>query len=180
MNGNHVMVDIETLGTRPGDVILSIGAVWFAPDKGIKSSLHISIDVESSKAAGLRAQKSTLDWWAQQSDEARTAAFAGELSLESALKQFAMWVPKSGAENDLRVWGNGANFDNALLAAAYRAMKIEPPWKYWNDRCYRTMASMFMKTKVERVGTGHNALDDATTQALRLLKMREEAGFKLN
>jgi exodeoxyribonuclease VIII len=97
--------------------------------------------------------------------------------LESALKQFTMWLPKDA--DMLRIWGNGANFDNALLAAMYRAAKMEAPWHYWNDRCYRTIAAMFMKTKVERVGTGHNALDDATTQALRLLKMQEEAGFNL-
>ena len=177
MDINHVMIDIETLGTRPGDVILSIGAVWFAPGESVKSSFHISIDSESSKEAGLRAQKSTLEWWGKQSPEARAIAFAGEYSLESALKQFTMWLPKG--KEELRVWGNGANFDNALVAAAYRAVKMEMPWHYWNDRCYRTISAMFMKTKVERVGTGHNALDDATTQALRLLKMQEEAGFKL-
>lgn len=179
MDKNHVMLDLETLGTRPGDVILSIGAVWFAPKIGIKSSFHVSIDPASSKAAGLRAQKSTLEWWEKQSDEAKAAAFAGELSLESAIKQFAMWLPKGTAENTTCIWGNGANFDNAMLAAAYRALKLEVPWPYWNDRCYRTISAMFMKTKVERVGTGHNALDDATTQALRLLKMQEEAGFEL-
>lgn len=177
MNINHVMIDVETLGTRPGDVILSIGAVWFAPKIGVKSSFHISIDSESSKAAGLRAQRSTLEWWSKQSPEARAVAFGGEYSLESALKQFTMWLPKDA--DMLRIWGNGANFDNALLAAMYRAAKMEAPWHYWNDRCYRTIAAMFMKTKVERVGTGHNALDDATTQALRLLKMQEEAGFNL-
>lgn len=176
METNHAMIDIETLGTRPGDVILSIGAVWFSVTDGIKSSVHISIDTESSKAAGLRAQKSTLEWWSKQSEQARTVAFSGELSLESALKQFTMWLPKG--ENTM-VWGNGANFDNALMAAAYRAMKMPVPWPYWNDRCYRTISSMFMKTKVERVGTGHNALDDATTQALRLIQMAKDNGFAL-
>lgn len=176
MERNHVMLDIETLGTRPGDVILSIGAVWFSVEDGIKSSVHISIDAESSKAAGLRAQKSTLEWWSKQSDEARAAAFSGELSLESALKQFTMWLPKG---DNVVVWGNGANFDNALMAAAYRAIKLPTPWPYWNDRCYRTISAMFMKTKIERVGTGHNALDDATTQALRLIQMAKDNSFEL-
>jgi exodeoxyribonuclease VIII len=87
-----------------------------------------------------------------------------------------MWMPPKDAS---RVWGNGANFDNALVAAAYRANKMDLPWDYWNDRCYRTIAAMFMKTRVDRVGTGHHALDDAKTQALRLLKMQEDHGFKL-
>jgi len=174
MNYTLCSLDLETLGTRPGDTILSIGACLFSPEKGIYSEMHISIDQESSKAAGLRAQKSTVEWWSQQSPEAQKAAFKGEYSLESALKNFKMWLP----ENTL-VYGNGAAFDNALLAAAYRAMKMEQPWKHWHDRCYRTIAAMFMKYKTERVGTHHNALDDAKTQALRLMDMAKESGFIL-
>jgi hypothetical protein len=36
-----------------------------------------------------------------------------------------------------------------------------------------------MKFKTERVGTYHNALDDAKTQALRLIAMAKESGFVL-
>lgn len=172
----HVMIDIETLGTRPGDTILSIGAVKFSVDKGIEGEFYTTIDAESCKAAGLKAQKSTLKWWGEQSAEARAAAFKGELPLNLALTKLTMWMPP--LDNAI-VWGNGANFDNALVAAAYRAVDMDTPWHYYNDRCYRTMASMFMRTKVERVGTGHHALDDAKTQALRLIRMAEDHGFSL-
>ena len=176
MELNHVMVDIETLGTRPGDIILSIGAVKFSQEKGLGEEFYVTIDPESCKAAGLRAQKSTLEWWGKQSEEARKAAFKGEFSLEVALTKLTMWMPPF---DTALVWGNGANFDNALVAAAYRAVKHDVPWNYWNDRCYRTISSMFMKHKVERVGTGHVALDDAKTQALRLLRMAEDHKFVL-
>lgn len=176
MNYKYCMLDLETLGTRPGDTILSIGAVLFSPEAGITSEFYVTINQESSKAAGLRAQRSTIEWWQKQSPEAQAAAFKGELSLESALKQFSMWL---NATDNTLVYGNGANFDNALLAAAYRAAKIEVPWKFWNDRCYRTIAAMFMKSRVERVGTYHHALDDARTQALRLVQMCKESGLVL-
>jgi hypothetical protein len=170
----YCMLDLETLGTRPGDVILSIGAVLFEPGKGITSEFYVTVNQQSSRDAGLRAQKSTIEWWQKQSPEAQAAAFKGELSLESALKQFMMWLPP-----ETLVYGNGANFDNAMLAAAYRALKMEAPWKFWHDRCYRTIAAMFMKYRTERVGTYHNALDDAKTQALRLMAMCEESGLVL-
>lgn len=176
MNYRYCMVDIETLGTRPGDTILSIGAVLFTPEDGITSEFYVTINQDSCKAAGLRAQKSTIEWWQKQSPEARAAAFKGELSLESALKQFAMWL---NATETTLVYGNGANFDNALIAAAYRALKMEAPWKFWCDRCYRTLSAMFAKSKLERVGTYHNALDDAKTQALRLIQMCKESGLVL-
>jgi hypothetical protein len=172
----NVMIDIETLGTRPGDTILSIGAVKFTAEEGITEEFYVTIDPETSKAAGLRAQKSTLEWWEKQSPEARAAAFKGEVSLNVALTKLTMWMPPL---DSVLVWGNGANFDNTLVAAAYRAMKMDVPWHYWNDRCYRTIANMFLKTRVERVGTGHHALDDAKTQTLRLLKMQEEVKFTL-
>lgn len=172
----HVMLDLETLGTRPGDIVLSIGAVKFDADAGLGEEFYLTIDAESCKAAGLRAQKSTLEWWAKQSPEAREAAFKGEFSLNVALTKFSMWMPPL---DDAVVWGNGANFDNALLAAAYRAMKMDTPWKFWNDRCYRTISAMFLRSRVERVGTHHNALDDAKTQALRLITMAQDGKFDL-
>lgn len=178
MQYNHIMLDVESLGTRPGDIILSIGAVWFTPGGEEKSKFYCTINKDSSREAGLRAQKSTLEWWGKQAPEAQAAAFKGEFSLESTLTQFKMWLPPG--ENTL-IYGNGANFDNALLAAAYRAMKMDVPWKYWNDRCYRTLASMFMnqRTKVERSGVYHNALDDARTQMQRLCLMVKEHGLVL-
>ena len=172
----HVMLDLETLGTRPGDTILSIGAVKFDAEKGLGEEFYVTIKPDSCKEAGLKAQKSTIEWWGKQSEEAKAAAFKGEFTLEAALLKLSMWMPPI---EQAVVWGNGANFDNALLAAAYRAVKMDPPWNFWNDRCYRTISSMFMKSRVERVGTYHNALDDAKTQALRLITMAEESKFVL-
>jgi hypothetical protein len=176
MNRRHVMIDLETLGTRPGDTILSIGAVKFDADKEIIEKFYVTIDPESCKAAGLRAQKSTLEWWGKQSEAARTAAFKGEFTLDVALLKLTMWMPPL---DDAVVWGNGANFDNALLAAAYRALKMDVPWHFWNDRCYRTVFALFAKAKKKNVGVEHNALDDAVTQAMTLIELAKTHGFEL-
>ena len=178
MSQVHVMIDLETLGTRPGDALLSIGAVKFAQkDDPIIEKFYIAINPESCKEAGLRAQKSTLDWWDKQSEEARSAAFSGTMSLEHALIKLAMWMPPM---DNAVVWGNGANFDNALLAAAYRAVKADTPWHFWNDRCYRTIRAMFgPKDRKKNVGVAHNALDDAVTQALDLVEIAAACKFEL-
>ena len=168
MSKQQCMVDLETLGTRPGDCILSLGAVLFC-DSGITSEMYITIDQNSSKAVGMRAQKSTIEWWQKQSPEARASAFKGEYSIETALVMFAMWLPKNSC-----VWGNGANFDNTLLAAAYRLVKKDIPWEFWNDRCYRTIKSLFPQVEMARVGTHHNALDDAKSQALHLIDINNK------
>ena len=122
----HVMLDLETLGTRPGDIILSIGAVKFSVDTGLGEGVYLTIDAESCRTAGLRAQKSTLEWWAKQSSEAREAAFKGEFSLNVALTKFSMWMPPV---DDAVVWGNGANFDNALPAKRRHRAPQHEPWQ---------------------------------------------------
>jgi exodeoxyribonuclease VIII len=45
------------------------------------------------------------------------------------------------------------------------------PWRHWNDRCYRTVKSLYPDVKLERVGTHHNAVDDAESQARHLIAM---------
>ena len=69
------------------------------------------------------------------------------------------------------MWGNGAAFDNAILSTAYALCEIEPPWIYWNDRCYRTVKSLNRSIPFIRLGTHHNALSDAESQATHLMQI---------
>ena len=138
---NHVLLDLETLGTRPGDCILSIGAVVFSLDEGITSEFYVTVDSNRCRELGFKAQKSTVEWWGKQSKVAQEAAFKGELSPETAFKQFTMWLPE-----DTTLWGNGADFDNVLMTSALNLLKIEVPWKFWNNRCYRTVKNLFPMT----------------------------------
>lgn len=167
MSYPHVMVDLETLDTRPTAAIISIGAVVFH-GAGKGSEFYTAVDQNSAIAAGLTASPKTLEWWAGQSAAARTVfTDPNRLELRHALIRFAEFLPR-----DCRLWGNGAAFDNAILANAYAALGIDPPWKFWNDRCYRTLVAICPAPRVQR-GTHHNALDDAKSQADHLLTFGE-------
>lgn len=109
-------------------------------------------------------------WWLQQSDAARSAFKGNDNAPDicEALHKFAQWFNTTGGEE---VWGNGAMFDNTILGNAYRNNDIEIPWKFWNDRCYRTIKNLHADIKLERVGTYHNAVDDAESQALHLINI---------
>ena len=174
INPELVMLDLETLGTRPGDAILSIGAVKFSPSQGISATFYRTISGESCKEIGLRATKATLEWWAKQDEKVRKEAFKGEWHIKKVLEDFTIWL-----HPDSILYGNGANFDNALLGAAYRAAGLDVPWKFWNDRCFRTLKNMFMKHRVERTGAEHHALEDAKYQALQLIQMVKDNGLEL-
>lgn len=168
MEKQEVMVDIETLGNGSHACILSIGACLFKPHgQGIDSHFEIFVDPESCEKFGRKIDASTVMWWMDaQRDAARKEMMAPalpRLPLDVALRAFNEWF---GA--DKPVWGNGATFDNVILANAYKAAGVEQPWKFWNDRCYRTMKNVAPSVKLTRVGTHHSAAQDAVTQALHL------------
>lgn len=162
---NHVMIDLETLGNRPGCIVLSIGAVWF-DERQMLQDFYAEIGQKSSEHHGLRADMSTVYWWEEQNEGARSllertrTGINSDTSLPVVLKLFSEWLPPSPI-----IWGNGASFDNIILAECYKAAGIEMPWKFWNDRCYRTLKNMFPDVSFVRSGTHHNALDDARSQA---------------
>ena len=61
--------------------------------------------------------------------------------------------------------------DNVILRSAYQRRRIEPPWLWWNDRCYRTVKALHRDVPFERLGTHHKAIDDAISQAQHLIRM---------
>jgi hypothetical protein len=160
-----IMIDLETLGQSANAAIVSIGAVEIIDNTLTGREFYRVIDLNSCLRAGLAIEADTLRWWMRQSDAAR-AVFSDDNSdgIVVTLKEFAHWLP-----SDALIWGNGSDFDNAILANAYRACALDVPWKFWNNRCYRTLKNQYPDIKLTRTGTHHNALDDARTQAGHLI-----------
>jgi len=174
----NVMVDLETLGTVPGSVILSIGAVAFDEFEVAEEGFYRAIRRDSCELAGLKVSAETLAWWEKQSLEARAVLLdTNATTLEGALRYFNEWL--SQFPDTVSIWGNGANFDNPLLACAYDAVGITPYYKFWNERCYRTVKNQYPGIKLERTGTYHNALDDARCQAEHLVKICQTRDWRL-
>lgn len=171
----HVMIDLETLGRRAGCSILSIGAVAFDPKSGLGQELYTVVSRESCKLAGLHEDPETLAWWEGQNEQAKRvlieASAKQAVELTSALEQLTEYLSQFGRKK-VKVWGNGSDFDNAILTACYAAVGQNIPWDFWNNRCYRTLKSLRPAVKLKRQGTYHNALDDAKSQALHLLDLK--------
>ena len=165
----NVMVDLETMGNTPGCAIVSIGAVVF-DEKGLGAEFYRTIDLEDAVKRGLHLDPSTVKWWVDQNPEALKQAMKGEYSLERALVDFGEWLNEPSRVGSA-IWGNGSDFDNVLLAAAYAAIGKELPWKFYMNKCYRTLKGFFPKNKLVRVGTFHNALDDAKSQASHAIEL---------
>lgn len=169
-----VMVDIETLGTKPGSAIVSIGAVAFDPDAGTLGVEHYGVvSLASSLAYGATVDADTVSWWGRQKPEAQRVLFEAlspnAASLHAALADLSTFLRSIGDVAGLRIWGNGSDFDNVLLLAAYQQTGSVAPWEFWNNRCFRTAKNMFRGFEPTREGEHHNALDDARHQARHAL-----------
>lgn len=161
----HVMIDLETLGTGPTAIPISIGAVKFNPTNrhAIMESFHVGIDAQSCADLGLKIDVGTALWWM---DPERQEAFKQwfamlKYPLPLALDGFAQWFGPAS----LPTWGNGASFDNVILRNAFKACGMKEPWGFHHDRCFRTLKNLHPGVKVPPMpGTAHNALHDAVYQ----------------
>jgi len=136
------MVDLETLGTSDRAPVIQIGAVafiWGDPDPQILGKFSAAIRLDSALMHG-KYDASTVEFWINQPDEAFQLAFAEQYTLPEALGHFDEWLDQFG--QDLRVWGNGMLFDNAILRAAYNACGRRVPWHYRDDRDVRTLVAL--------------------------------------
>ena len=161
---NHLMIDIETCGTRPNCPVLSIGAVKFNMYTGeIGKTFYAAIDPADAFNYGVPSGD-TFKWWMEQSEAARSAAVGGRSKLPEALNSLTSFCSNW---SDVEVFGNGPHFDMTILEYAYhRALGREAPWKFWNVRDCRTVAMLAGKRAPKITGgTYHNALDDAIHQA---------------
>lgn len=177
------MIDLETLGLKTGSVLASLGAVQFGGGK-IHKEFYAELNIQNQLDAGLVVDGDTLRWWMGQSEEARRVFTWEGHHINEALCRFNRFVdearssmPGEPANNKLELWGNGANFDNVLLRAAYEKMHLQRPWHNGEDRCYRTIKNLRRDIPLQRVGTYHNALDDAKSQALHLMEIEAALGL---
>lgn len=161
---NDIMIDLETLGTRPDSAIIAIGAVKFNIDTLDDESFYRVINIESNQHEGRAINADTLVWWLGQTDKAKAIFTSPDrVDLGDALDDLREFI-HPGA----RVWGNGSDFDISMLTHAYGNQKT--PWEFYNTRCFRTIKSMPQAERaIKPTNAGaHNALFDAINQAQHL------------
>lgn len=175
---NNVMLDLETLDTKPTAAILSIGAVVFDKN-GLGAEFYQTIALDSCTRAGLTVSGDTFKWWMAQKGEARKALFENNQDLIQVLDAFSAWISIATDILTVKVWGNGADFDNAMMQHAYSAVDLVAPWMFWNNRCYRTTTALLGREPRKQEGVLHNALDDAKSQAKHLITVLNDRGLSL-
>ncbi|MFS6936166.1 3'-5' exonuclease [Klebsiella oxytoca] len=171
---NHLMVDLETMGNKPAAPIVTIGAVFFDPQTGdLGAEFYVAVNLASAMDQGATPDGDTILWWLKQSSEARAAICTDDTKhIAEALSELSSFISRnSDNPRYLKVWGNGANFDNVILRSAYDRAGQTCPWQFWNDSDVRTMVLLGKKLGFDPKrnmpfdGVAHNALADARHQA---------------
>jgi hypothetical protein len=161
---NHMMVDLETLDTRPTTVILSIGACVFDESgfrQGADARFYQRVGWQAQIDSGRTVSESTIKWWMMQSDAARQALIGESVSLQVALMGLSATYRATGCE---RIWANGTTFDISILEHAYAGAQ---PWKYNAMRDMRGLRDLVPDDLMADTPNlaAHDALADAVWQA---------------
>ena len=171
------MLDLETLGTRPGCVILTLGAVKFDPYslKEPGPGIYFRVDVDEQTALGREVQEDTLNWWISQADDIREEDLGenDRVSLDTLYRDLNRFLV--GANN---IWAQGPLFDFAILENLYRQMGWPTPWQYWQIRDSRTLFGVHGDPRVKGKAGLHNALEDCVSQATAVQQVYNKLGIE--
>ncbi|MWP48585.1 MULTISPECIES: 3'-5' exonuclease [unclassified Gilliamella] len=193
MTINTVIIDIETLDTKPTAIILSIGA--FAFDRfnlnetletiemvmveisGCYSDHHLCMSCDLTDQlfySNRTVSNETLEWWRSQVDKKNISLEPGYSHLEEALKKLISKINEWKKINpDIAFYFRGTNFDPIILENAFNEYSLQTPWLYYQVRDVRTYIDALTRTakgKIENYTSSfnflkHNALHDAMSDA---------------
>ena len=160
-----VMLDLETLGTRPDTVIMTLGAVKFDPfnlDREPGPGIYMRMDIEEQLALGRTVDDSTIEWWAQQDSRVRAEAWedGDRTSIQTLKRELNRFLVGVGD-----IWCQGPVFDIAILEDLYRSQKWGFPWYFWQISDSRTLFKVHGDPRQKGRDQAHNALLDCVYQA---------------
>lgn len=156
------MLDLETLGLKPGYIILQIGACTF----DCKHTFKTGISVNSSMYHGFKKNLDTEEFWLRQDKELYKEVTSSDVVVTEALDNFEAWFNSLGQKEHLNVWSKGGDFDIPILEEYYNKLERNAPWFYRNKNCFRTLFNLFPNVPAVTENTKkHDALADAIYQA---------------
>lgn len=145
--------DIETLGTKPGCVIVSAAFLVFdfnetkTFDEYVNDALYIKFSVKQQKDAGRKIDPDTLNWWKRQDDVVRKELMpsAKDVSIEEGSRQILEYLSErgvnKGSEKRTYRFCRGQDFDIPILDDAMGSVGLKLPGAFWNSRDIRSFIS---------------------------------------
>lgn len=187
LHENTVSVfDIETLDTNPSGVVLSLGVVFFDLGKVqpfeelVAQGTNIYFNQEEQIAVGRTKSQDTLDWWAQQGEEAalcldnpnKTTCTDLYVALNDLYRQIGFQPDRKNTR-----WFSRGYFDIAFMDSFCRSFELEPMIKYWAWRDSRSwldgrgIGTQNQKLKKPEGFVEHNSHHDSAFEAYMMQRL---------
>lgn len=165
-----IIIDFETLGSTSNAAVIDLAVIAYDPNPEVietfeeltQRGLRIKFDLASQRGKRLFS-KNTLQWWKEQSAEARKNLAPSEIDVTTSigLGNFLEYCRKNEVDQwKSLMWCRGMSFDFPILVDlirdAYRSedvpeneidtAKLEPV-KFWNQRDIRTAIEAYSLTR---------------------------------
>lgn len=181
---NHMMIDLETLDTRPTGVVFQVGVICFADvlygepvEQLILEEKLFHVDILSQIMKGRTIDPETVKWWMTQNVEAWMRHPKECVFEHDVFNEIAAMMGRNGVGD---VWSNSPSFDAVMMRSIEDGLKkkgiqiAEFP-SFRNDMDMRTLKQIcrrmrFCKFDYPRV-TSHNALQDCRDQVNDVVMM---------
>lgn len=185
MTCHHIMIDLETEGTRAGCAIRQIGAASFNPhtgEVGRKFEVNLNTD-EQYRNLNMDTDPETINWLKALPANIQYAMTRDPKPVGPSI--IALIRAFDWDHKDMRLWCHGATFDEPILRELIVRFGVESdlrdlvPWQYWQVRDTRTILEL-TGVKVERDPTkAHTGLEDCLKQIEAVTKAYQViAGWK--
>jgi len=155
-----LMLDIETLDTKPTAVITQVGACYFDRKTGeIGKTFLRNLKVDEAIKWGLTVSWQTIKWWFEQEER---SWMENPMVFTKALGELHPFAKKAKY-----VWSH-STFDIPILANAYNIIGSYLPFHYRMTRDIRTLTHLAghqrNESSADPKDKTHNALDDCIYQ----------------
>lgn len=165
----HIMLDLETMGVNADALITTISAVGFDLWTGqCFEEFEIALNWEEQIAKNAKMDASTVQWWLKQSKEAQEMMMLLPTQpVCTALTSFNAWIERICPNvKEVKLWGNGVTFDNAILRNLYKRHNLDFVLPYYCDNDVRTLVTLkgINPKDYEFKGIKHRGIDDCKHQ----------------
>ncbi len=189
----ELMIDLETLDTKPSAVVLSVGAVvwetFYSETEGLSYEIVERfmrvLNMEEQFSRGRTVSQSTFLWWQRQDPTARAEAFHPvRQPVEAVFNDFHEFVnPYAesfvGDPGINAFWASPVAFDFPIWEDLAMTLSGHVPWKYNQRYDVRTVvreANLSVKDHEDSklVGTPHTPVYDCEWQISLLTAARQK------
>lgn len=187
----HINFDTETLGLYENAVVTTLACCAFTLedntpyDELVKTGFFAKFNVmEQLKVYRRETTQSTVDWWKEQSEEAKVHSIKpsrDDVSLVHGLTQLTEYIKDSGYNwRKSYIWSRGNAFDLPKIESLYRNAGLDLPFNTFRVRDTRTYIDVLtggdngnynLAEGTPRSFVKHHALHDTALDCARMIEI---------